>query len=95
MKSLPDRLLRVDELKALDQSDAFEQAAPITARIEDGDTLVASAVFLTETEAIAVVFNDGWHVLQRETRPTPPQVLEDAIAEYMSEHYPEHERVRF
>lgn len=91
--SLPARPLLVEELKALDQSDALEQAAPMTARIENGNTYVAAAVLLTESEAVAVVFNDGWHVLQRETRPTPPHVLEQAIVEYMDEHYPEHENI--
>ena len=90
MESLPDRPLLREELLAVDQSDAFEQAAPMTVRVENGNTYVASAVLITETEAIAVVFNDGWHVLQRETRPSPPKVLEQAIVEYMDEHYPEH-----
>lgn len=90
LESLPDRPLVREELLEIDQSDALERAIPMTARVDSGTSYVASAVLLTESEAVAIVFNDGWRVLQRESRPSPPEVLEDAIVEYMDEHYPEH-----
>lgn len=93
MGSLPGRPLAFEEVEGLDESGAFEQAVPVTVFFEGGEMYVASVVLLTESEAVAVVFNEGWQVLQREERPSPPAEFEEAIVSYMDEHFAGHQNL--
>lgn len=82
LSSLPSRPLKEAELRSLDSSIEFTAPMVVFPLPEGCD--IHAAVLVQEDHVTAIVLDpgDGWRVLDRRDRPTPPRVLEAELRDW-------------